>query len=153
MHIWFCLFVQILCIFMQMIFLLICEYFVFAYFQVSIFELIIIILCTYIACFLFACLSIFLHFWYCTLLHISCIYICIFKSAYYGIFTTISPWAYSRLESICLHIQCRFFYILKMHACAYLVLHICVYCCISMHSVFAYLSIFLLPRPISLINI
>ena len=109
--------------------------------------------CTYIAYFLFAYLCIFLHFWYCTLLHISCIYICIFKSAYYGIFTTISPWAYSSLESICLHIQCRFFYILKMHACAYLVLHICVYCCISMHSVFAYLSIFLLPRPISLINI
>ena len=50
MHIWFCLFVQILCIFMQMIFLLICEYFVFAYFQVSIFELIMYLYCMFLIC-------------------------------------------------------------------------------------------------------
>ena len=41
-------------------------------------------------------------------------------------------------------------HILKMHTCAYLVLHICA----LMHVFFfSYSSIFLLPRPISLINI
>ena len=46
-----------------------------------------------------------------------------------------------------------FIHILKRYTYAYIVLHICAYYCIFMHSFLAYLSIILVPRPISLMNI
>ena len=170
MHIWFCIFVHILCIFMHMVFLHICAYFVFAYF--SIFMLIMHIYCIFLVC-------LFVHIPAYFVLHIAAYFVhisaylnmhimaylpsCIFKhithiSAYkmhiYAYFRLIVHIYCIFLICIFVHISCIFGTAYFVHISAYFNLHIMAYlplCIFKLIS--AYLHLLCLPRPISLIKI
>ena len=99
------------------------------------------LLCTYIAYFLFAYLCIFLHIWYCILPHINLhimayLPVCIFKQI-------------THMFACKMQIYSYFLYLCIFGSayCTYIS-----YSCICLIFL-AYSSIFLLPRPISLMNI
>ena len=86
MHIWFCIFLHILCIFMLMVRLHICPYFVSPYF--SIFMLIVHIYCIFLIC-------LFVHIPAYLVLHIAAYFLHISAN---GIFTLMHIQAYKAYD-------------------------------------------------------